>query len=655
MSRFLSTVSVLALNALPATAQEVIELDTITIFSNVAPIEVERSGASVTVLTGDDLADAPDATLADTLTRLPGVTLTQTGPRGSAADIRIRGARQRYVPVYIDGILVTDPSGTNVFYDDFGGLGTGNIQRVEVLKGSQSALYGGSAVGGVINITTLPDDAPEGLSGTIDLSAGTYGAFSGALQVTNRQGPLTLTLGLSHDEAEGFSAASGPNLPGAGPNDEADGFKRSRLSYGARYEVNSDLVIGINGFAEEGETEFDEFFYDDQNNNGFPTFNFADDVFAYVDGTPDEISERSARGLRVFAEFSTGAWDHVLALSGYRITRTTESPTVAGPDSTPFASRFEGERLSLDYSTSAQVNENWRLAFGVEADKEEVQATSLPGGSADITTRGIFAEAVWSPTDSFDLTGTLRHDDHSAFGGETTGRLAFSWRATEATTLRGAVATGYRPPSIDELFGTYAFFVGNPALEPERSRSAELGIDHMFRNGVELSATLFRIEIENLVTFQPGTFATGFIGTLVNAPGVSSREGLELSFKAPIGEKVEMYGAATYITTDDGNGNRLQRVPGREFLLGADIMLTERLDMGVAVKHVTDRPQDTNAAFARVDLDPYTLVDMRVAYDINDDMEAYLNVHNLTDTQYEIVPGYNTAGRTATFGIRAAF
>lgn len=657
MTRYMLSASLIAL-ASAATAQVEFDLGTISVATNAAPLEADRTGASTEILTSQDIAQAPATDLSRVLLRLPGVSLSQTGPQGSPADLRIRGTRPRYLPVYIDGILVTDPSGTNVSFDDFGGLGTANIGRVELLKGSQSALYGSSAVGGVLDISTAPVDAPEGFSGKASVGFGSFGTTSASTQLVNRSGAMTLWLGLSHDAGDGFSAAQegAPDLgtPGA-VNDEADGFERRRLSFGASYEVSADVEIGLTGFTEDGWTEFDEFYWDDQDNNGAPAFNFGDDIYAYVDGTHDEKSTRKADGLRLYLKASTGIWDHSLSLSRFRIDRQSASPTVSGPDSTPSTNRFKAERLSLTHVATAQVTQDWRLSLGADAKRETVTATALPGGSAEVTTLGAFAEALWSPSDSFDVTATVRRDTHSRFGNHTTRRLAFAWRPAEGTTIRGAAGTGFRAPSIDELFGEYpsSGFVGNPDLAPETSVSYELGVDHEYASGARFGLTAFQILIEDLVTYRYDVARA--TGTLFNAPGTTTREGVELSFNLPFGDRLEIFGTATFLDTDDGAGNRLARVPGREYMLGVSADLTDRFSGSVTARRVTHRPADRDAGFNPVEMDAYTLVDMQLRYDIGKGYDAYLNLTNLTDERYQIVPGYGTSPRAVFFGINASF
>lgn len=600
-----------------APAQSAFDLGEVVFSVNATETQDRRVGNSVSILDEEDLRNAGDLQLSQILTRLPGVALSQNGPQGTAGDIRIRGAQGRYINVYIDGILVTDPSGTTIAYDDFGGLTAGSIRRIELLRGSQSALYGGTAVGGVINITTIANaDTPEGTTQTLGIEAGSYNTYALNYGLTQRTGPLTLSFGVDHVRSDGFSAAEENT-----GNTEADGFDRSRLSFGAIYAVNDALSVGFNAFVEDGTAEFDEF------------------GAAPIDGTPDETASRDAFGLRVFAEWQLANWSHEVALSQYDVERVSRSN---GRTST-----FNGNRLAFDYVGAVSVSDQLALSFGLNAMQEEAVYANAPGGRAAIDTYGAFLETVWSPTTDLDLTATLRRDDHETFGGQTTGRLAFAWRPGANTVIRGAVGTGYRPPSIDELFGNYPGlfpFVGNASLVPEESLSAELGVEHVFANGARLSATAFRLDIENLVTFRSGTPST-----LVNIPGTSTRRGLELAGSLPVGDVVTLTGAYTYTDAKDAQNLPLPLIPEHDIALGLDAEWGDGWSANLTAQRVIGTVESNRA------LPNYTVFNASLGYALSDGVEAYVRVENLFDEQYQTRRGYGTSDRAFYLGLRARF
>ena len=626
------------------------DLGEIVVTATATPLEQNRTGTSIESLdAGGDLSVPGDLQLTDALQRVPGIKVLQNGPAGTVADLQIRGAQERYTAVYVDGIKVNDPSSTSGQYGNFGAIGIGAISGVEVLKGSQSALYGGSAVAGVVNVFTLPDlDGPEGDRQQVEFMLGSYGTVAGSYAFSRTRGDWALAFGLSHFRTDGFSA--GDENRG---NREDDGARETRFSFGLAWQASDSLRIGLNGFRSTGEAEFDE------GTGAGP-----------VDGTPgDETGARDETGLRAFAAIDAGgAWTHEFAASWFGVDRSQISLSVAPGSFLPFASRFEGERRRFDWQSTGQIGRDLRLSVGADFEKLTSKDTSIPGGRADTYNRGVFAEALFSPTADLDFVATLRRDDNSQFGGKTTGRLAFSYRPTTDLTLRGMVATGFRPPVPSELFSAfpdplYPFF-GNPALAPEESESFELGVDLAIAGGNGLvSATAFRNEIDNLVQFAPCPVTVDFVNfscdagtfsSLINVPGTTTYQGLELQYRHAFSDRVAMTLAYTYLDAATAAGARLQRVAEHDIFLGVDIGLTDRLTTQIGVTHQAGRAPDTSV-FPAQRMPDFTVVDLGFNYDVSDTAQAYVAVKNLFDEQYQQIAGYGTSDRAVYVGVRARF
>ena len=613
----LSASLVALLSALPALAQDVdYTLDEIVITPNRTATDAARSGVSVTVVEGDELRAAGDETLASYLNRLPGLSVTAQGPVGSTSTLRIRGADKRYIAVYVDGIRVTDPTQTEVSYD-FGSLLAADISRIEVLRGSQSALWGGSAVGGVINITTFDRLEQDGVKQTALAEVGTNNTAILSYGLTQKQGRLETAFSATRYQTDGYSVAA------AGTEDDAG--EATRLSFSARYAVSDTLSIGSTVFTQETKNDFD----------GFPA-----PAFVLADAANSQ--KKNEYGARLFAELDTGRTQHLFDLSYYRVTRDIVDVDEGN-------SYFAGDRLSLGWNATTEIRGGLKLVYGIDAMDEGATYNRLPTGKRDTTTLGAFAQTIWSPTDTVDISATLRLDDHSEFGVFQTGRVAASWQISPETTLRGAIGTGFRAPSIDELYSDYGFFVGNPDLTPEESLSYELGIDHEFLNGGTLSATLFRLETDNLITYD----ATPAPDTLVNVPGTSTRQGLELSAELPLSDTLTLTGAYTYTDARRPNGALLVRIPRNQLTLSLDADLGQGWSGSFGLTHASGAEDGFTGA--QFDLDPYTVYRAQVAYDLGEDRQVYLRVENLTDEIYEVVDGYATPRRSVHVGLRASF
>lgn len=593
----------------PAQAQQVFDLDEIVFSANFAPTLRNRTGASVTIVGAEELQKAGDQQVVTLLARLPGVSVTQSGGLGQPASLRIRGSNPRYVAVYVDGIRVDDTTGiANEF--DFRAMTSGDIGRIEVLRGSQSAMFGGSAVAGVVNITSKRAEA-DGFSQSVAAEFGSYGTATASYSLGFRDDRFEASLTATHLRTRGFSAFD--TLP-KDPANAPDGADSSRLSFAARYQVSEDFAVGGSAFVARSDADYDDFGADAPN-----------------------TSKRQEVGARVFAEYRTGIVLHEVAASRYRMQRVFFSPA---------EDRYFGVRDSVSYRATAEVSETLTLILGADTMRETART---PSNLTNVTrTSGVFGQALWAPHDDLDISVTARVDRDSAFGTFPTGRLAFAWQAAEGVTLRGAVARGYLSPSIFQRFGEPLFGIGpNPGLRPERSRSAELGVDMEFAGGAIVSATAFYISVENAIDY-----VFGAPPTYQNLVGKSPRKGLELSAQLPVGEAIVLGASYTYTDARQPSGARLARVPRHELGVTVDAALAERLSGNLSVHHVADRTPD---GFPAVPMPDYTVVNAGLRYALTPSLDLTLRVENLFNARYQQVQGYGTPERSVYVGVASRF
>ncbi|MFC3614174.1 TonB-dependent receptor plug domain-containing protein [Lutimaribacter marinistellae] len=613
MTKLLTSASILALGLAPAAvAQEAFDLGQIKIFSTVGQneIDLDRTGATVEVLTEDEIRAAPETRVADYLAKLPGVSVSANGGLGANTTLRVRGLDGKYIKVLIDGIDVTDPAAPQTSFN-WGNLTTSGISRIELLKGSSSAIYGSRAIAGVVNITTArPEEPGTVVSGALE--AGSFDTYQGTLGVATQGERGGAAFTFNHVDTDGFSSRDGA------ANTEDDGFRATRFNFSGDFQATDMLTLGLSGYYLDAEGAFDEF-----GGDGAPPF--------------DEWNTTESLGLRAFAAFETGALTHRLSTSYFRSDRVSSS--------NGFDSIFDGERRRVDYVAEGSASDQLRYSFGADWEEEEF-ATNTDSGS--VQTTGVFGELLFAPTTDLDLSATLRYDDHSTFGGNLSGRLAAAYRLSEGTILRAVAATGFRAPSLYELNST---LYGNAALEPEESLSFELGVEHQFGNGSFVKATGFYTEIDNLIQFVTLTsFPLPFTGQYQQTPGTSTSKGIELSGLWAITDTLALIGAYTYTDAEDATGARLLRVPGHDFVLGLEAEMGERWAGTVTLNHVADRPDE----FGTV-MPDYTVVNASVAYDINDRTEAYMRVVNLFDEQYQTSANFSASDRAVYFGVRARF
>lgn len=595
-------------------------LDEIVVTPLRTPSARVATASSVTVVTEEEISGAGDIALADYLARLPGISVTRNGPPGASTALSIRGAAPRYVAVYVDGIRVDDPTGIATAFD-FGPWTTADIGRIEVLRGSQSALWGGSAVGGIISITSREAE-DDGLHQSVRAEAGSHGTARLQYGAAWRDERVEATFSLSRTHTDGFSAFD------TRPRDrslERDGFDATRLSFSAKYHESDTLTLGIAAFGQRSYGDYDDFGAD----------------------SPVPWQKRREYGLRAFGEYADETSTHRLELTRYRIHRLDHA---SFGDST-----FVGRREGIGYQGTTRVSPAFTLVYGADTMDERAVTEALATGRS-INTTGVFAEGLVAAGDALDLSLGLRRDHASSFGNHTSGRLALAYRAAPDLSLRAAAATGFRAPSLYELSGDPTWGIApNAALAPETSRSLEFGVDYEPGADFRLSATLFNLRIRDAITYC-GAFADpcvtplppgGATNLYENVAGHSTRRGIELSAEMNLGTTAVLGMNYTYTEARAPTGGRIAGVPRHNAVLSLAGDLAPRLRANAALQHVAGRPG--------ADYRDYTLVHAGLSYDLTDAAQFTLNVHNLFDRDYQVIPDYGTSGRSILAGISTRF
>jgi vitamin B12 transporter len=568
----------------------------------------------------------------DLLARLPGVTATRNGPIGGFAGVRIRGADAAQTLVVIDGVRVNDPSSPSGGFD-FGSLLSGNIRRIDVLRGSNSVAWASDAIGGVVLVET---GGRPGVSGE-------YGSFDTARIDGNARasiGPLNVSGGAGWFRTDGISAARNGT--------EADGFRQ----YRGNARLGLEIGGGFSGFATvlvaDSRLEIDGFTP--------PTFAFGDTA-EYQDS--QEIY--AAAGL----QHGIGRFRQQLTYAVADINRDSFDPA-AGASPT-FAARGRSERIVWQAEWS-NLTLSQRIVGGI--DREWTRSTTADAFSQDrgATARsGVFLTGTTSPFDGLQIGAGIRYDDHQDFGGNTSlsGNVLFN--LSDAVALRASYAEGFKAPTLFQLSPTPTGF-GNPVLQPEQSRSYDVGI--VYRNtvsrnmsapiGIQVTASLFRRDSRDLIDFvscfgltAPPICGSGNrpFGTYANVDRARA-EGGEVEIRLMPSARLSVTAGYAYTSTRDRlSGNRLARRPLHTAIFGADYQ-SEGFSLGGDVQLVGDSFDDAGN-FTR--LDSYALVNVRGTVALSWQVELYGRVENLFDADYQNVAGYGTYGRTFAAGIRARF
>ena len=629
----LSSSALLAVLAITGTAgaQTVTELEGIVIESaNRTPTDAAKVGSSVEVITERDLEKQSKTFLKDYLEQLPGVGFRQNGPPGTTAGMILRGVGSAYVKVLVDGIDISDPSGVQTT-THFEHLLVGDVSRIEVLKGSQSTLYGGDAVGGVISVETKKAMTP-GFSQSGGAEYGRYNTYRGAYTAgyaANDGSNIAFTV--QGIDTDGFSAVS------AGTED--DGYRNLTISGRGRYHISDAVSVFFAARTLDARSQFDD------------TFSFADS-----DDFSDTVQHAGRAGVDI--SLLGGAFQNTFAVQGMQIERDF---TYSWGNTF-----FNGDRIKAEYKGVLTFNDRLSLLAGADWEEIGLENADVSRATADIG--GVYAQLMMEPIDGLVLTGGGRVDEHSAFGSFNTYRLTAAYLIPGTNTkLRASHGTGFRAPSLDELYGDYGgdwgagpFQYGNPDLQPEESTSWDVGIEQsFFGERLRLGATYFEIDTDNLIQYVNTDWGAGtgcgFPGELcnINIAGVTERRGIEVSAAAIVTDGLVISAAYTYVDTETPDSVRLRYIPRHSLTVGFDLQPMDKVELNVVGTYVADTLHTSTPTVAAA-LDDYFLLSAKASYEFTPGWKAYVRGENLLDEDYETMLNYGTAGLSVYGGITMA-
>ena len=597
-----------------ATAQtasiEETKLDTIIVNGSRLDQTMTEIGSSVSVITRDDLEELGVDFALDAIATAPGVTVNQNGAFGGNASVRIRGASNDQTLVLIDGVPVNDPTGTGGGYN-FAYLDTDTIERIEVLKGPQSTLWGSDAIGGVVSITTKRPT--EGLSGTVFGEYGSFNTLRGGASISNANEIGDFRLAATGLTTDGISKADEAN-----GNSEDDGYDSQTVSAKGGLNLPASVRLETSLMWSDAESEYDSYAFGAQG--------------SVADGDEVTNSETLSGNITLKAPLFDGRLENLVQIGYADIERENTSNGVQ--------SYFtEGDRVLFRYQGTFAINDTNTLAFGTE--REETSANEQES-SID----SLFALYEFKPVDSLTLTGGIRVDDHETFGSETTGRVAAAWTATDQLTFKASWGQGFKAPSIFQ--STYiCTFCGltapNTNLKAETSEAYDIGVQWQSADErIVLGATLFDQETENMIDFS---YTAGYDNiALVDSQGV------ELTGAYAINNWLGIAASYTFIDSDDGNGNALARLPESTGNISASFDPDGPFSGAVLVRY---NGEETNTDGS--ELDSWTRVDLTGSYDLNDTVEIYGRIENLLDEEYQQILGYGTPGLSGSVGVRLRY
>ena len=639
MKRFISILSSLSffvLFPLCLFAQEKeVMLEKVVVTATRVETPIEEIASSMTVISSKEIERKQKTTVLEALRDIPGLDVVQTGGLGSHTSIFLRGANSEHTLVMIDGVEVNDPISPGRSYD-FAHLTVDNIERIEVIRGPQSTLYGSDAIGGVINIITKKGEGRPKFFASAE--GGTFMTSRESTGVSGGNSWINYSLGLSRFDTNGISAANKKD-----GNYERDGYENTSLSARLGFAPQENLDVDFILHYINAKTDLD-------NSGGV-----GGDDPNYVQNAKQFLF-RPQVGLSLF----DNRWMQRL---GFSITEHNRDCKNKKDPQHPFEfakGYYDGLLLKFDWQHNIQLHKTNGLTFGLEYEEEEGKSkwedqwglSLFPKKTAN--TKGYYIQDQIKLWDRFFATLGVRIDDHSRFGTETTYRIAPAYLIKETgTKMKGTFGTGFKAPTLYQLFSPplWGDPVGNKDLKPEKSKGWDFGIEQeLLKNKVALGATYFRNDFKNLVQYESGQ---GYINI-----AKAKTEGVELFASAKPIDDLTLRINYTYTDTEDKTtGETLIRRPKNKIGFDLNYRFLKRGNANLGVIYVGKR-DDKDFSISpprRVKLDQYTLVNLAASYDISKNFQLLGRVENLLDKEYEEAKGFGTPGLSIFGGIKLSF
>ena len=603
-------------------------LDQITVSANRVFTPVNETGAIVDVIDEEIIQNKKATFLTQILSTTPGISVSQNGPVGSTTEIKIRGYGSKYIKVYYDGIDIADVTGVEV-KPYIVGIPSNNLKKIEILQGSQSALYGSEAVGGVLFLETK--DLKEKNDSSINVQYGSYNTKSLSISTGYQTEGTKLGLRFSNTESDGYSALE-TSKEGA----ENDGYFNREISIKTLTDLNSGSSFSLNLLNTFNKGDYDGFMGDAEN-------------YYY---------EQLNQGLGAKLSIKGKNSDQKFGLNFYKTDRTQFSP---------FAStEYYGNRGSIDY----QILRNFKFGRGIFGLAAETNTVEINKTDKVVNNYASFISLLTKPINNATLDTTIRLDDHSVFGQKITGRITGTYQPNKDLVIKVGTGTGFRAPSLDEMYGQYnvndpsnfradsngdfTVLYGNPLLKPENSTSMDAGFSYRINKlNAILSGSIFNIKIDKAISWDPEDPSDWYDGKYNQLGTQSERKGYDLRLKTPINKNSKF--EISYANTTDENGNSVSNIPKQVINVSLFSKITDKLSINGELQSVSKLTGVKSDGSGIVPLKDYNLLNAKLSYSLNGNSKIYLNGENLLDETYETSSGYGTAKRSFYFGYERQF
>ena len=610
------------------------EIPVIVISASKSPQSKSVVGSDVSVINENTISNSGESFVGDILSEnLMGMNYFQSGGYGSVSGIQLRGQPKRYSTVYLNGIKLSDPSTpSNDYY--FNNLMNSSLKAVEVLKGSQSTMYGSGAIAGTVNLYTKKGREGHNTSGSI--SERSFGTRNVNVTYDGKEDNIDYLIQVLNFSSSGISARI--------DDDENDRYRNDNYIANIGYQINNQL-----------RTE--------------TYFNYTDIFLEYdavgLSSTDDNSSDDQQTLFSTKLILDNGNLLNTIAFNKTYFLRETVEGYNSG---SPAKKMYEGQRDALSLVGQYNLNLDTKVNYGLELEMDEAEipsnyttgssyhAAKYASASEEINSQ--YIDLQFRPMVNMYSTFGLRRDHHSIAGAHHTGRATVAYKLDNDTKIRSSFGTGLRFPSLNEYyFGSSV--LNRSSLVPEESTSIDFGIDKKItKYNLNFSATIFNVDYENYIGGWATNVDNGNTYVQKNTSAINYSRGLELSSKWDPNEDLSINFGGTYTKSYDGstcsNPNDAcidemnVRIPKYVFDTSVVKNINDFWIITLQYKYVGERRDygGSDNGFKQVILDDYSLLNIYADYNLKNDYKFNFSLKNLLDENYNEALNYSTPGRS---------
>ncbi|WEF52792.1 TonB-dependent receptor [[Pseudomonas] carboxydohydrogena] len=594
------------------------------------PTPVSQVGSSVTVITGQEIQETQRRTVPDLLQTVPGLNVVQTGGPGGQTSVFMRGANANGTKVFIDGIDVSDPSNPNRAFD-FGSLTAFDIDRLEVLRGPQSGLYGADAMGGVISITTKAGKGPPQWSTLLE--GGSFGTFNQSTSVSGSTKDTSYAFSGSHVRVESTPVTPLSTLP---PGQKRNNDFYDNLTFHGKVIHDFSEMFSLTAVARytDAQTRFTE-----------------SDLYPAPNPIQSRGKSQQFSGLLdgVF-RLLDGRFNNHFGVTYTDTDRSSSDPFAAIAFGANPLSTFHGDRTKVYWKSDFALAPGQTLVAGVENETEKgylnYATYGYPAVNGTIQNLGSYAELQSNFLDRFFLVSNVRHDQNDHFGGHDTFRIAPAIVFPETgTKLKASYGTGFHAPSIDQIYGP--FTLPNVNLKPEESKGYDFGFEQaLFNKRVQFGATWYHNSFNNLIIGVPVTPGNPYVTVNENV-ALATTHGLEAFASVAVTERLTLRGDYTHtIATDDIKHTALERRPEHKWSAQARWAATDALTLTATALWISSWIDVGQRAPG------YQLLNLAANYKVDQNWSVFGRIDNVLDRHYQNPLGFDKTGIGVYGGVR---